>query len=833
MGDVLSLTDPDNNATSWTYDGLGRETGQSETVALSYASMEFYGGRYPTNVSRSTTTATSSYQYDLAGNLTQATDADGRVTTYAYNAMNEETGETWYGDAADAAADTNSTGTVSYSYDVEGRMLSAANEAVPVGSVGLDPVASYGYQYDCVGNLTGENVQINGTQNVVLSSTYDSNRDRTSLAANIGGTLAANGTVSGGAADFIDSFGYDGLDRLTDITQGQQDSTGANQVAFKWAQFSYDADSRLTGINRYVNADALDWNVATTFTNGLVAYSSYTYDHDSRLTDLSYFTGHGTAPIPVAYHWTYDADGEVTDAYSQADTAAVPNPNAEYPFADWGHTHYIYDADGKLTATTYANFAHAPASNTSLTYDSNGNRTNAPSPPNTIGGSNTGVGNRLLFDGTYYYSYDADGNCVTRTAVSGGAITAYTWNNANQLTSVSQYAGTDAYNAKDATSTVDYFYDAFGRMVRRVAGETTENYVYDGENLALEMGSGGLEREFYVPGTTLVLATEGAMLWTGTQPYSAVTWLLTDNQGSVRDEAVYVYNETTGLGTVAVGAHEVYDAFGQITWQGPQLPGSRNQAGFGYDAMLQDSASGLDYDNARWYNAVDAVFASTDPIGFGGGQTNLSAFVGNSPTNWIDPSGMAPIISMQPTGTLETIFGPRGAAADLYNSGSAALYNSGVAELCPGVTGVTHVPSPASIGTGLLRTNMVDGTIASGLIDRSMPLSPYDAYVAQATMVREQEALAAQQQAGAGAVGFISNESGSDEGTPVRNEKGAANPTPPPIPPAGDVAPGPGWRWVGPDKPGGPNGAWVGPEGDSLHPDLSHGPPKGGTLGLG
>ena len=302
--------------------------------------------------------------------------------------------------------------------------------------------------------------------------------------------------------------------------------------------------------------------------------------------------------------------------------------------------HTWYDADGELTAATYSNFAHAPTSNTSLSYDSNGNRTNAPSPPNTIGGSNTGVGNRLLFDGTYYYTYDADGNCLMRTAVSGGAITAYTWNNANQLTSVSQYAGTDAYNAKSATCTVDYFYDAFGRMVRRVAGETTENYVYDGENLALVMGSGGLEREFYVPGTTLVLATEDAMLWTGTQPYSAVTWLFTDNQGSVRDEAVYVYNETTGLGTVAVGAHEVYDAFGQVTWQGPQLPGSRNQAGFGYDSMLQDSVSGLDCAMMRWYNPATGNWLSQDPIGFDAGQTNLSEFCGNSPTNWIDPSGM-------------------------------------------------------------------------------------------------------------------------------------------------------------------------------------------------
>ena len=42
--------------------------------------------------------------------------------------------------------------------------------------------------------------------------------------------------------------------------------------------------------------------------------------------------------------------------------------------------HYTYDDDGQLIGTSYGtNFANPPASNTSQTYDSNGNRT-APRP---------------------------------------------------------------------------------------------------------------------------------------------------------------------------------------------------------------------------------------------------------------------------------------------------------------------------------------------------------------------------------------------------------------------------------------------------------------------
>jgi len=42
------------------------------------------------------------------------------------------------------------------------------------------------------------------------------------------------------------------------------------------------------------------------------------------------------------------------------------------------------------------------------------------------------------------------------------------------------------------------------------------------------------------------------------------------------------------------------------------------------------------------------------------------------------------------------------------------------------------------------------------------------------------------------------------------------------------VPPGPGYEWRGPDEPGGPRGGWFKPDtGESLHPDMDHGPPQG------
>ena len=73
--------------------------------------------------------------------------------------------------------------------------------------------------------------------------------------------------------------------------------------------------------------------------------------------------------------------------------------------------------------------------------------------------------------------------------------------------------------------------------------------------------------------------------------------------------------------------------------------------------MWQDPNTGLDYDHARWYDVANGVFISQDPLEFGGGQMNLNEFVGNSPTNVTDPTGMAgtnvvmaPVAPTQPVG---------------------------------------------------------------------------------------------------------------------------------------------------------------------------------------
>jgi RHS repeat-associated protein len=54
----------------------------------------------------------------------------------------------------------------------------------------------------------------------------------------------------------------------------------------------------------------------------------------------------------------------------------------------------------------------------------------------------------------------------------------------------------------------------------------------------------------------------------------------------------------------------------------------------------ENSAVGLYYYRARYYDPTRSRFVSEDPIGFDGGDTNLFAYVRNSPPNLSDPAGL-------------------------------------------------------------------------------------------------------------------------------------------------------------------------------------------------
>lgn len=77
-----------------------------------------------------------------------------------------------------------------------------------------------------------------------------------------------------------------------------------------------------------------------------------------------------------------------------------------------------------------------------------------------------------------------------------------------------------------------------------------------------------------------------------------------------------------------------YDSFGQMT------PSGTLAQPYTYTAREYDSESYLYYYRARYYDPKAGRFITKDPIGFGGGDVNLYAYVQNDPVNWVDPLGL-------------------------------------------------------------------------------------------------------------------------------------------------------------------------------------------------
>ena len=208
--------------------------------------------------------------------------------------------------------------------------------------------------------------------------------------------------------------------------------------------------------------------------------------------------------------------------------------------------------------------------------------------------------------------------------------TDYEWDYRNRLTKITDK---DFFGA--TTNEVEYHYDIFDRRIAKVIDDQTtvdtEYFVYDGQHIALRLDEDGAVANRYLHGPAVdqILADEQV-----STPGAAgdVLWTLTDNLGSVRD--VVNYDATTDTSTVV--NHIVYDSFGNIRSE----TNATVDVIFGFTGRETDEESGLYYYRARYYDPAIGQFVSEDPIGFAAGDSNLRRYVGNSPTNATDPSGM-------------------------------------------------------------------------------------------------------------------------------------------------------------------------------------------------
>jgi RHS repeat-associated protein len=174
--------------------------------------------------------------------------------------------------------------------------------------------------------------------------------------------------------------------------------------------------------------------------------------------------------------------------------------------------------------------------------------------------------------------------------------------------------------------------------------------LYDQGQVALEFhqtGTGTLDAEdlrhryLWNPEAVDQLLADEQVDWSDDDADGEVLWALTDILGSVRDVVDAnsdhrIYRRFDAFGRIVDETH--FDASGDIVAAGQ--PGYVNVA-FAFTGRWYDKTTGLQNNHNRWYDPKTGRWLSEDPIGFEAGDANLYRYVGNSPTNGMDPTGTA------------------------------------------------------------------------------------------------------------------------------------------------------------------------------------------------
>lgn len=371
LDQLISVTDPRGKVTSYTYNALGDLTQQV-----------------------SPDTGTTTNLYDTAGNLLTSTDARGKTAIYHYDALNRVTSLTYPDQAISYTYDsgtnqkgrltqvTDDSGSTSWTYDAQGRMLSRQQ------IMGI--TKSVGYGYDLSGRLqtltlpSGNTIGYGYTDGKVTSITLNGS---TTILSNVlyqpfGPT---QGWTWGNGSFAIREYDSDGL------------ITALDSVGLK--SYDYDDAFRITDIVDAGNA---------------ARSQSYGYDLLDRLTSA---TG-----ASLNQGWTYDANGNrLSQTGDQPSTYTISSTSNRLSSISGTLTRsYAHNASGSVTGDGTV---------TSM-YDDAGRLVSATKAGVTTTYAVNAVGQRVrkTSAGTsIYFVYDESGHLVGEYDNAGALIQETVW----------------------------------------------------------------------------------------------------------------------------------------------------------------------------------------------------------------------------------------------------------------------------------------------------------------------------------------------------------------------------------------------------------------------
>ncbi|MGI5289523.1 RHS repeat-associated core domain-containing protein [Nonomuraea polychroma] len=522
----------------------------------------------------------SSYGYDPAGRMLWSTDGRGQKVSYTYDDLGRRTSQ-WAGEAG--------TGTklAEWTYDTVAKGQPATATRHSGGRAYTQAVTAYDDDY----RRTGTSITIPASEGA-LAGTYTF-----TAGFDAAGNVREQGVpAAGGLPAETITHSYTELGLIKSVTSGYGGGfTYLKDTAFtatrKLAAQTLGVDGQ---VKRTVERDATtDWlsrittqTKANTSTPDTVQDDRYGYDTAGKVTRIL-----DAAATPAqAECYTYDGLHRLAAAWTTtASTCAAGS--ADNLGVDPYNQRYTYDKVGNLTTLT----------------DNGQTATYAYPAPGAAALRPNAVTSITRPTGTDSYAYDAAGQLTARTV--GGKQGTFTWNELGQLS-----------RATIEGQNTDMVYDADGqRLIRRDPDGTTTLYL-DGTELTM---TGGLvaAKRYYATSDGTMIAMRRA---------DGVTWLLPGRHGS---QQLAVHDATGEV------SRERYLPFGQRRGD-DDLPFTD----LGFLGRTEDASTGLTYLSARYYDPVSARFISPDPLLdlTTPAWANSYAYAGNDPIGQSDPDGLRP-----------------------------------------------------------------------------------------------------------------------------------------------------------------------------------------------
>jgi len=393
MGRVTNQTLPDGRAIAYSYDNLGNllsitPPGRNAHV-FNYTPVNLEAGYTPPSLGAGTTA--TSYQYNLAKQLTSVTRPDGQTLSLAYDG------------AGRLATQTLPRGVVTYGYDAVTGHLSM------ITAPGNETLS---YTFD--GSLPLSETW-SGAVSGTVGVTYDANFRI--ISRSVGGTpisysYDADGLLTGAGAETLTRDVQNGL--LTGTTLAGITTSNTYNEFGELASFSssaaYNASYTRDKLGRIVQKVETIGGITTTY--------DYVYDLAGRLTGVS---ENGTATAV----YQYDSNGNRIGGYNAAG-AILAYYDGQDRLTSWNGVNYTYTANGELTSKVSA------TGTTSYQYDVLGNLMHVALPNVTtidyvVDGRNRRVGKKVNGTLTQGFLYKDQLNPVAELDGAGNVVSRFVY----------------------------------------------------------------------------------------------------------------------------------------------------------------------------------------------------------------------------------------------------------------------------------------------------------------------------------------------------------------------------------------------------------------------